>query len=110
MDNLLIFYIFMVISFLIGWTLGAIGADKKPKYEAGFGQLMYQNKNVIDEHPKTLDDLIPEEKPKPPIVAVKLGGVKRPTAEELWAKHHPKEAAEREEMRKGLAEIVKDPE
>lgn len=102
----------MVISFLIGWTVGSIGAEKKPKMDGGFTQLMYQNKNIVDTPPRTLDDLIPESKGeiKTPIVAVKLGGVKRPSAEELWAKKHPKEAAEREEMRKGLNEVIGDPE
>lgn len=72
-----------------------------------------------DGHPHNLDDLLedeemskeileqiqPPETPKP-IVDIKLGAVKRPTAEQLWRKEHPTEAAEQDEMRKALIEIV----
>lgn len=93
---------------VVGYLLGR--AEKKDSVTLDqVTALINQSRNT----PQTLDDLLENkytgatEPPKPdPIVDIKVGAVKRPSAEKLWAKEHPDEAAEMDEMRKGLKEVI----
>lgn len=111
MTEFIIVYGIAVTAFILGVAVGMLARKGRP-YQPGATLTLEEMERAFKRAsgiPETLDDLVEDagrEEEKKPIIDVKLGAVRRPTAEELYEKEHPAEAAERNAMREGIERSI----